>query len=534
MKIKKLSILVLLFVFVIFAKVNATPSPVTLTVSDNSGGVGDTIIVNVDVNDATEIAAAAFTITYDANALELQADIETPFFQTFADQWASITPQPNPMPDNAVVVDGTSYTKAVAVNQTPGKVMIAAANYDKGIGTGNTLAILHFKILNIPPEPNDGSYRDYKITVEKSYIDNKSAGYMTGETIPFLISYDGSQATSQLQYPEISVANEFPIQGNIRVLFDPYDPYDADQDGISDAWEIENYGNTEHNKAYYENTDTDGDGFSDYEEYQYGTNPNVDAYLILTNSASYKLVNHSVTEIYGCSGANNIFLENGSVARFYNFTDNNTITVDSASTLFTVFRSGATVTLKGSDGTLLTIPANTYGQTIIFADGASDLIIEGGTILLGNQEIDLVEKPVNVPLTGIPEIVEMFSKDIENPDAYLMLENNVPYKLPSETSTQVYGSPLVNNISLESDATARIISFSNNDIITIEADSGLFTVSRSGSTVTFKGSEGTTLSLPATTSGNTITFEDASFDLKLISGSVFLGDQEVGETPCNF
>jgi parallel beta-helix repeat protein/predicted outer membrane repeat protein len=48
---------------------------------------------------------------------------------------------------------------------------------------------------------------------------------------------------------------------------------DLDGDGISDSWETEYFDNIDYNYQDYEDTDTDGDGLTDLEEYMYGTNP---------------------------------------------------------------------------------------------------------------------------------------------------------------------------------------------------------------------------------------------------------------------
>lgn len=529
--------IILIGLFLFASNSYATLPSVTLSVSDSEGSIGEIVTVEVSVDDVSNIAASAFTLTYDESALELQQNIEAPFFQTFTNQWATIDPAPT-APDEVVVEEAT-YSKAVVISQYTGKVMVAGANYDKGIGTGNTLFIFQFKILDTAvPESAEDSYKDYPITIEQSKIYNESAGYSTeGETIPFFVSYDENQSDPQGQYPEVDVSNGSLIQGNIRVLFESANPNDdIDQDGVSDTWEIEYYGDTGHDLEYYMNTDTDNDGTSDYQEYLNGTNPDEsvrepDAYLILTNSVSYTLSGSSYTHIYGSSEENNIALESGAIASIYNFVNYNTVTIGSASTLFTVYRSGATVTLDGTDGTKLTIPATDTEQKIIFSDGASGLIIEGGTVYLGNQEINTDPAPVNAPEETVPETVEYFSKNVETPDAYLVLNNDALYNLPSGRSTHVYGNDEKNNLALENGAQARVIYFPSDNTISIESESDLFMISRTGETVALTAANGTKLIIPATTTNQTIIFEDIRVDLRIESDSVYLGGQEVFEFP---
>jgi hypothetical protein len=60
-------------------------------------------------------------------------------------------------------------------------------------------------------------------------------------------------------------------------------PADADGDGISDAWEMQVFGNLHTANA---TTDSDGDGFSDLQEYLAGTDP-------LDATSSLRIVSHS-------------------------------------------------------------------------------------------------------------------------------------------------------------------------------------------------------------------------------------------------
>ena len=117
--------------------------------------------------------------------------------------------------------------------------------------------------------------------------------------------------------------------------------------------------------------------------------------------------------------------------------------------------------------------------------------------------------------------------DINNPDAIVILTDNTPYSLLSGTLTTVYGNSESNNLVLQKNAGAILFSFQGENTITIESEYNLFSVSRSGATVTFQGNEGTLLVMPATTTAQTIIFNDQQFDLLIDSGRVLLGDQEI-------
>ena len=72
----------------------------------------------------------------------------------------------------------------------------------------------------------------------------------------------------------------------------------------------------------------------------------------------------------------------------------------------------------------------------------------------------------------------------------------------------VYGTRGINEIIVQSGAKAELINFPGDNIITINSDSHLFTVYRSGATVIFEGTNGTFLKIPATTDSQIIYFTD--------------------------
>ncbi|MBF0231350.1 MAG: hypothetical protein HQK63_17450, partial [Desulfamplus sp.] len=65
----------------------------------------------------------------------------------------------------------------------------------------------------------------------------------------------------------------------------------------------------------------------------------------------------------------------------------NIITIQAYSSSFTVYRSGATVTFQGNDGTVVKIPSTTSVQTIIFNDVTKPFVIQAQQVLLGRQVI---------------------------------------------------------------------------------------------------------------------------------------------------
>ena len=176
--------------------------------------------------------------------------------------------------------------------------------------------------------------------------------------------------------------------------------------------------------------------------------------------------------------------------------------------------------------------SNVYGTCSLSEDidltmsGTYSLAIsDSGTNNEGNYNVDLQCMFGTCPIATVPPVVP----DIDNPNAYLILTDDFKYTLPTGSATQVYGSMGANNVVLESGAGAKFLNFPDENTITIKADSSLFTVLRSGSTVTIKDTEtdGTILSIPATTTVQTIIFNDSSYELFIDAGTIYLGETAI-------
>lgn len=110
-----------------------------------------------------------------------------------------------------------------------------------------------------------------------------------------------------------------------------------------------------------------------------------------------------------------------------------------------------------------------------------------------------------------------------------ILTNAVPnHTVTSGSDEQIYGTSSANQIILESGARAELINFRGQNIIKILAASDGFTVSRSGTIVTFQDGHGTLLKIPASTDQQTIDFVDQDpLTLSIHNVQVMLGDQVV-------
>ncbi|MCA1786397.1 MAG: hypothetical protein LC657_10505, partial [Desulfobacteraceae bacterium] len=95
----------------------------------------------------------------------------------------------------------------------------------------------------------------------------------------------------------------------------------------------------------------------------------------------------------------------------------------------------------------------------------------------------------------------------------------------------VYGSSASDNILIEKGAKAELLNASGQNTIQIGSRAFLFTVSRSGASVLFSGSDGTSLKIPATRTAQTLIFSDKTVTLAIDGNQVKLENQVITSTP---
>ncbi len=124
-----------------------------------------------------------------------------------------------------------------------------------------------------------------------------------------------------------------------------------------------------------------------------------DCYTILTDSSpNCTIEGGAYKKVIGSADKNIINVKSGANVECINFPGENEINIEESTSTFTIRRSGATVyLLSSSSGTLIKIPATRYPQTLRFLNGSSHLIITGGAVMLGNQEVTTTEKTVDTP-----------------------------------------------------------------------------------------------------------------------------------------
>lgn len=227
-----------------------------LRISTESASPGDSIEVEITAQEYNQeaIAAAAFTVTYNADQLVLNS-IASDFFATFLEQWNLLDPVPNPLPPVSVEMNGQTYAQPLVFHTADrtslGKVSLAAAR--ARAGTPTVLFTLHFTVKN------SAVTGIYPLSIEPTVVNNTAAGYdEAGEAVPLLIGAVEGETNLTLAYPSYSpdiVNGTVYIQEGLT---------DTDNDGIDDDWERSFFNNL---TSLSGTGDFDQDGYSDLQEY---------------------------------------------------------------------------------------------------------------------------------------------------------------------------------------------------------------------------------------------------------------------------
>jgi len=152
----------------------------TITVGENTGKETESVDITITTTDPNDIAAAALTATFDTNTFTLE-EVKSEFFDTFSNQWAAVSPAPDPMPPSSVLVDDVTYSQPVLYQEDvsidpDGGVMIAGAQCQTGDAI-TTLFTLTFKI-NEGAEPGD-----YPLGIQKTKISNTAARQLRNQEL---------------------------------------------------------------------------------------------------------------------------------------------------------------------------------------------------------------------------------------------------------------------------------------------------------------------------------------------------------------
>jgi uncharacterized protein (TIGR02145 family) len=114
----------------------------------------------------------------------------------------------------------------------------------------------------------------------------------------------------------------------------------------------------------------------------------------------------------------------------------------------------------------------------------------------------------------------------------VFLTDDAPnYTVKAGSDVWIYGSDASNEVTIQSGAKAELISFPGFNTVQIKSNSLLFKVSRTDNVVTFQGTDGTLLKIPATAAIQTIKFNEIqALTLSIYNNRVMLDDQVITTT----
>jgi Ca2+-binding RTX toxin-like protein len=167
-------------------------------------------------------------------------------------------------------------------------------------------------------------------------------------------------------------------------------------------------------------------------------------FIVLTDATpSFPIQSGIVASIFGTTpGSNTINLFNGGRAALTGFQDaGDVVNIQASSNEFQVFRTGAVVTLRRNGQDVLDIPAGTNAVSLRFADGAANLQIVGGQVLLGGQVIN------DGPAVSFAPVPAQFNTSLTSAGLF-GVDSTPPLLVSTVPTDNAIGVPGANNIIL--------------------------------------------------------------------------------------
>lgn len=135
---------------------------------------------------------------------------------------------------------------------------------------------------------------------------------------------------------------------------------------------------------------------------------------------------------------------------------------------------------------------------------------------------------LGLALTGSDGTIIVGTAPLETPDTCIVLSStHNSVTVPAGSYYQVYGSPAVDTLNVETGGRLNFINPVAGNVINIEEASSRLDIYRSGATVYLSGTSNTLIKIPATTTDQTLRFADGSSALRVSNGDVMLGTQVI-------
>ena len=176
-----------------------------------------------------------------------------------------------------------------------------------------------------------------------------------------------------------------------------------------------------------------------------------------------------------------------------------------------------------------------YGNLFATVNGYENHIWDNQGNLLtswvyGGNNIDVANSGMTC-IVGASSEATVYNKTQKNEEIIVLVETMPDITLTTGKAALIYAISKKNHITMESGSCAVLLNVKGSNTITILSDADLFSVSRSGATVIFEGSDGTMLKIPATSTPQSIIFNDGPRSLTIDSNAVILENQVISKTP---
>ncbi|MBF0411230.1 MAG: hypothetical protein HQK70_00790, partial [Desulfamplus sp.] len=162
-------------------------------------------------------------------------------------------------------------------------------------------------------------------------------------------------------------------------------------------------------------------------------------------------------------------------------------------------------------------------QSLYFSDGRADLVIYNKKVMLGEQEITISVKMLELLANNEQPTYTTINTLPSDVDSYLVLTDQSPaFTVPYGAYVQVVGSAGANTINVEVGAQIECLNFAGANVVNIAEPFTAFNVSRKGAAVYFESYNGTYIKIPATTAFQTLNFKDNSYKLAVVDSQIML------------